>query len=301
LRKIIGPRLGHTRLYISNFRILFIISVKASNIPAKKAGKQDWRCHTFSVIKEYTHNIMQTQKIIEQLGYNAKEAKIYLAVLSLGECRISDIAEKVKLPRTSVQIVAHKLHKDGLLNFYVMRRYKYWVAENPERLLDNLLRKKEILQEVLPRLAAIKKESWGKRQSLHYSHSLGLFRMLADSSFQPVLIANESVQIEYVNSAWEKQFGYSLEEIQGENPRMFKSGKTPDAVYKRMWEALKAEKMFQSDEIIDKRKNTTFFNLLTTIFALKHNGVTFYIQILDDITERKRVEELKQKFFQAID
>jgi len=238
---------------------------------------------------------MQTQKIIEQLGFSAKEAKVYLAALGLGECHISDIAEKVKLPRTSVQVIVDKLHKAGLMNFYVMRRYKYWVAESPERLLHNLKQRENLMEEALPRFSSLKRSGRDKSSEKN-SHSFELFRMLADTINQPVLIANGEIEIEYVNEVWEKQFGYTLEEVRGENPRMLKSGKTPDVVYKKMWQALNDEKMFQTDEIIDKRKNGTFFNLLTTIFPARHEGSIFFIQILDDITERKRVEALRQKF-----
>lgn len=245
---------------------------------------------------------MQIQKVIEQLGFTAKEAKVYLAALHLGEAHISDIAEKVKMPRSSVQVIADKLNKEGLLNFYVMRRYKYWVAANPEHLLTRLKQREEMMREALPTLTALKKESWSKQhRGSKKKTELGFFHMLADSSTQPVIIANENVEIEYVNSAWEKQFGHSLDEVKGENPRILKSGETPDDVYKRMWSALRAEKMFQTDEIIDKKKDGTFFNLLTTIFPVKHNGILFYIQILDDITERKRVESLRQKFVQGSD
>lgn len=238
---------------------------------------------------------MQTQKIIEYLGFSAKEAKVYLATLGLGECHISDIAEKVKLPRTSVQVIVDKLHKGGLMNFYVMRRYKYWVAEDPGRLLHNLKQKQTLVEEALPRLSALKQN--GKNKSFRKnSHSVELFRILADTASQPVLITNGEIEIEYVNEAWEKQFGYKLEEVRGENPRMLKSGKTPESVHKKMWQALNSEKMFQTDEVIDKRKDGTFFNLLTTIFPVRHGGNIFFIQILDDITEKKRVEEFQQKF-----
>lgn len=243
---------------------------------------------------------MQIQKVIEQLGYTAKEAKIYLAALSLGEAHISDIAEKVKMPRSSVQVTADKLHKDGLMNFYVMRRYKYWVAENPERLLARLKQQQEVMREAMPALFALKNASRRKQPTnTKIKTELGLFRVLADSSPQPIIIANENIEIQYVNTAWEKLFGYSLKEIHGKNPRILKSGKTPDEVYRHMWSALHAEKMFQTEEIIDKRKDGTFFSLLTTIFPIRHNGFLFYIQILDDNTERKQVEVLKQKFLQG--
>lgn len=238
---------------------------------------------------------MQAQKIIEQLGFSAKEARVYLVALGLGECHITDIAEKVKLPRTSVQVIVDKLNKAGLMNFYVMKRYKYWVAEDPERLLHDLKQKENLIGEALPQLVALRRSGRNKKRNKS-SHSLELFRMLADTAHQPMLIANGDIEIEYVNKAWEKQFGYSLEEVRGENPRIFKSEKTPGEVYKQMWQALNAEKLFQTDEIIDKRKDGVFFNLLTTIFTVCHEGDVFFIQILDDITERKRVEALRRSF-----
>lgn len=238
---------------------------------------------------------MQIQKVIEHLGFTGKEAKVYLAALHLGESHISDIAVKVKLPRSSVQVIVDKLYKEGLMNFFVMKRYKYWVAENPEKLLSNLHKREKLIQEALPELVAIKKAGSQGRKPMD-SSTIGMFRMLADSTQQPVLIANEKVEIQYVNAAWEKQFGYDLKEVKGEHPRILQRGKTPEPVYERLWKALKTEKMFQSDEIVVKKKNGEFFNLLTTILPLRHQGRLFYIEMLDDITERKRVEALQKKF-----
>lgn len=238
---------------------------------------------------------MQIQKVIEQLGFTDKEAKVYLAALHLGESHISDIAAKLKIPRSSAQVIVDKLHKEGLMNFFVMKRYKYWVAENPEKLLNDLHKREEMVREALPELVAIKRSAGKKHKSLD-SSTIGMFRMLADGTRQPVLITNEKIEIQYVNTAWEKQFGYDLKDVKGENPRVLQSGKTPRGVYERMWKALKAEKMFQTDEIIDKKKSGEFFNLLTTILPLRHQGRLFYVQMLDDITERKRLEELQKKF-----
>lgn len=212
----------------------------------------------------------------------------------MGEAHISDIAAKVKLPRTSVQAIADTLQRDGILNFYVQRRYKYWVAENPERLLNSLKKREEAMREVLPTLVAIRKKSRDRRGKEDVDTAIGPLRLMTDASEEPMLIANERVEIVYVNEAWEKQFGYSLKEVRGENPRILQSGKTPREVYQRMWAALKAGTMFQTDEVIDKRKDGSFFNLLTTIFPLKRGGVIFYIQILADITERKRIEVLRR-------
>jgi PAS domain S-box-containing protein len=244
---------------------------------------------------------MQNQKIIEQLGYSAKEAKVYLTALALGEAHISDIAAKAKLPRSSVQTIVDKLQQDGLMNFYVMRRYKYWVAEDPERLLIDLKHREETVRDALPALSAIRKAARTERQDRESNkESARFFHSIADASTLPVLIADQNKNIEYVNAAWEKQYGYSLREVQGEHPDILKSGKTPPEVYERMWAALSKRKMFQSNEIIDRRKDGSLFDLLTTFFRLEHNSRTYYIQILDDVTKQhKRAADLRQSFTSA--
>lgn len=386
--------------------------------------------------------MVQTQKIIEQLGYTPNEAKVYLAALQLGECHVSDIASKLKLPRSSVQVIVDMLHRNGLMNFYVKNRYKYWVAENPERLLEQLKVREEMVRAAMPQLTRMKKsaaaqgekplvrvfsgrdeiqnilndiietkhhilaiipedafihlfegtsifedftssrvrgflrlrvlapdtptgrslaerggkelreirflpqridiqtasfiygdkvalimfnqkqptavliedpsiretksvmfeELWsqsGGEQEAPLMQKESLFRVLADASPQPLLIANDKIEIEYVNAAWQEQFGYTLEEVRGQNPRTLQSGKTPREVYERMWKALKAGQPFQSDEIVDKKKDGKFFNLMTTIFPMKQGEKLYYVQILDDITQRKRVEAMRKNFLIA--
>jgi sugar-specific transcriptional regulator TrmB len=98
---------------------------------------------------------MNIQKVIEQLGYKRKEAEFYLASLQLGEAKISDLAEKLKIPRTSALMIAEKLQKDGLLSYYVKRLNKYWVAENPDKLLSKLKTLETTLLSVLPSLKAM--------------------------------------------------------------------------------------------------------------------------------------------------
>lgn len=228
---------------------------------------------------------VQIQKVIEQLGFSSKEAKVYLVALSLGESQVSDIAEKSGLPRTTVQVIVDRLHKIGLMNFYIMCRYKYWVAENPGRLLDNLKKREDALRDALPQITSLKNKIPKKDRQTDPTRILGLLQVLADSSSQPVLITNGEIEIEYVNPAWEKQFGYTLDEMKGQKPHAFKSDKTPPEVHKKMWEAIYTEKMFQSDQVIDKKKDGTYFKLLTTIFPIRYNGNVFFVQILDDITE----------------
>lgn len=99
---------------------------------------------------------MHLSKVIEQLGYPPNQVKVYLAALQLGECTVSDLAERVKMPRTSVQVIVDALHGHGLMNFFAKRRYRYWVAENPERLLITLEEREAALRAVMPELSAMR-------------------------------------------------------------------------------------------------------------------------------------------------
>lgn len=244
---------------------------------------------------------MQNQKVIEQLGYSQSEAKVYLVSLSLGEARISDIANKVKMPRSTVQVIAERLHEAGLMNFYEMSRYKYWVAEKPELLLEILKKREATIEAALPELLKIRHASRNKARKIDplYKKSLEILSLCSQSSHQPTLITNSDVEIVYVNEAWQKQFGYSAEEVNGQKPSALCSGKTPRDEYVAMWRALKADTLFQSDKIIDQRKDGTHFNLLTTIFPLYHANRKFYIQILNDITDKKQAQMLYQSFAEA--
>ena len=67
---------------------------------------------------------MQKQKIIERLGYSKNEARVYLAVLTGNEVKVSDIAIKTGIPRSTVQLILDKLSSCGLINFFVIRNHK---------------------------------------------------------------------------------------------------------------------------------------------------------------------------------
>lgn len=223
---------------------------------------------------------MQYQKVIEQLGYTQKEAKVYMTALRLGEAHISAIAKKSNLARNTAQTIVDTLHADGLMNFYVLRRYKYWSVEHPERLLSNLQKRAAVVQEALPALIAMRNQARKKAGKKNPKHSLAMIRAWADSAEQPMLVTDTNADILYVNQLWEKQFGYVLEEVRGKNARMLASGKTPRAVYRALWQALAAGDLFQTNEVVDKRKDGSCFSMQTTVFAVSQGDDSYFVQLL---------------------
>ncbi len=124
-----------------------------------------------------------------------------------------------------------------------------------------------------------------------------LFPQLADASPDPILITDTAARIYYVNPAWEKLTGYSLEEVRGENPRFLKSGKTPIRVYRNLWKHLIKGLTFTTRDVINRKKNGEEFHVHATYFPIKKNGQNiFYVQTLHDITRLIEVEKQKDAF-----
>lgn len=128
----------------------------------------------------YLERNMLLQKTIERLGLKPNEARVYLAALNLGEATISEIAAKAQLPRTSAQVVIQNLQKEGLINFYVKRKRKYWIAENPEKLLAVLKEKGSALQDIMPQLQALRHDTGVKPTIKFYSGTDGIKNILND-------------------------------------------------------------------------------------------------------------------------
>jgi PAS domain S-box-containing protein len=110
-----------------------------------------------------------------------------------------------------------------------------------------------------------------------------------------VLITDTRGVIEYVNPAFEITTGYKCEEVIGQTPRIFKSGKHDSRFYKNLWDTIRKGKTFRA-RIINKKRNNEPYWADQTITPMKDNdgNITNYVSVLRDITEN--VEKQKQEF-----
>lgn len=107
-----------------------------------------------------------------------------------------------------------------------------------------------------------------------------------------VMITDLEGNIEYVNPKFTQISGYSPEEVLGQNPRILKSGKMPDDVYKSLWQTLTAGKEWQG-ELLNKHKDGSFYWERAMIAPLrnKQGEITHYIGVNEDITSQKNYEQ----------
>ncbi len=107
-----------------------------------------------------------------------------------------------------------------------------------------------------------------------------------------VMITDLDGNIEYVNPQLCNITGYKEEELIGQNPRILKSGHTPEIQFKNMWTAITSGQSW-SGELYNKKKNGDLFWENVTISPIKNNENknAHYLAIKEDISLRKDYEE----------
>ena len=123
-------------------------------------------------------------------------------------------------------------------------------------------------------------------------NSLILRTQAMEQSPNSIIVTDFKANIEYVNTAFIQNTGYTSEEVIGKNPRLLQSGNTPDHAYDSMWEALLRQEKWQG-EFINKRKDGTNYIYSINIAPVldKEGKTTHYIAIEEDISEQKKTQE----------
>lgn len=125
---------------------------------------------------------------LRNIGLTEKQAKVYLAVLELGEASIQDIAKKSGINRITCYQAVEKLARGGLVREVVKSKKTKIVAEMPKKLLENLFDKKmkterniTALQKLLPELDSLYNYSEVKPKIRFYEGREGLKKIYQDT------------------------------------------------------------------------------------------------------------------------
>ncbi|BAN45878.1 phosphodiesterase DibA [Metapseudomonas resinovorans] len=110
-----------------------------------------------------------------------------------------------------------------------------------------------------------------------------------DSTQEGVLVTDTASRIVHVNRAFARITGYEQAEVLGKNPRIFSSGRHPEAFYQAMWNALGNRREW-SGEVWNRRKNGELYPLWQNIRAIHDDEgqLTHYVAVFSDISAIKR-------------
>jgi HTH-type transcriptional regulator, sugar sensing transcriptional regulator len=123
---------------------------------------------------------MDTSEVLEEYGLTNKETKVYLALLPLGSVNLQEIAKKVNLPRTTIYNTLNYLVSKGLVAFIIKQNVKHYEATEPEKLVEKIKEKEELIKSILPNLKILKNTISDSSSVEIYQGTKGIATILYD-------------------------------------------------------------------------------------------------------------------------
>ncbi len=115
-----------------------------------------------------------------------------------------------------------------------------------------------------------------------------------EATANAIMIADGQGDIQWVNPAFTRMTGYSLEEASGKNPNaLVHSGFYDDDFYSAMWQTILAGNVWFG-KLTNRRKDGTLYTEEQTITPVRNSSgeITHFIAVKQDVTERDRGEQL---------
>lgn len=116
-----------------------------------------------------------------------------------------------------------------------------------------------------------------------------------------IMITDRNGVIQWANPAFTRMTGYSLDEVIGSTPRILKSGKHEPEFYQELWNTILSGESWHG-EIVNRKKDGELYIEETTIAPVIDitGKVTHFIAIMQNVTERKELEKMRDDLVQAI-
>jgi PAS domain S-box-containing protein len=106
-----------------------------------------------------------------------------------------------------------------------------------------------------------------------------------------VVITDVEGNIEYSNPTNCELTGYTFEELLGQNPRIVKSGKQSNSIYRDLWQTILAGRKWEGEIYNRKKDGSHYWESAIIAPIINNEGLTIsFIKVGKDITERKKIE-----------
>jgi sugar-specific transcriptional regulator TrmB len=109
---------------------------------------------------------MEISEVLNQIGLNNKETQVYLGLLELGVASVQSIAQKAGIKRPTTYLILDDLQRRGLVSVVPRAKKVLYTAESPEKILNDLHHKQELVKRFLPNMMALYNAKVDKPQVL---------------------------------------------------------------------------------------------------------------------------------------
>ncbi len=124
---------------------------------------------------------MNLRKILENVGLSEKEARTYLALLSLDEETPRAIAIKARLKRPTVYAVLEQLQQRGYVSRVKRGNTWHYRALNPYALIEDRFHKYTALEKAVPELLALNANRSSRPEMRVFEGKRGLIQVMEDT------------------------------------------------------------------------------------------------------------------------
>lgn len=93
--------------------------------------------------------------VLKDVGFSDNEIRVYLELRKSRQIVASKLAERAGINRTLCYLVLKRLAAKGLVGYVLKNNVKYFVAAHPERILDYLSEKQQLIQELVPSILSL--------------------------------------------------------------------------------------------------------------------------------------------------
>ena len=115
-------------------------------------------------------------ELLQEIGINKSEVKVYLALLEIGSSTTGPIMDKAKISSSKIYEILSRLIEKGLVSTIINSKTKYYQASSPDTLIDyledkkNMLNEKEVLvRKLIPQLKLKQNMQGNKQEAQIYS------------------------------------------------------------------------------------------------------------------------------------
>ncbi|PCI30739.1 MAG: hypothetical protein COB67_00895 [SAR324 cluster bacterium] len=120
---------------------------------------------------------------------------------------------------------------------------------------------------------------------------ISMLSTVVEQSPISILITDSECKIEYVNPWFLQKTGYTAEEVSGKNPRFLQDDREDSRLNNEIWETVSSGGTWKG-ELRNKKRSGNFFWGSASVCSIKnkYGKITHYLEVIEDITDRKRME-----------